>query len=164
MMWQFDLASWRCIGFDGAGAEVFGQDGQEEPAFAQGYGAASQDAGWGAGHRQMAQMDKDGGRWEGCPNTSRRIEMSGAAAGKIDVRRRAVSARVISMKLTAIIYPDSETDWLVAECPEIGTASQGRTEEEALANLREATDLYLESFPHALKKQAAIRTFELAHG
>jgi predicted RNase H-like HicB family nuclease len=68
------------------------------------------------------------------------------------------------MKLTAIIYPDSETDWLVAECPEIGTASQGRTEEEALANLQEATDLYLESFPNAVKKQAAIHTFELAHG
>ena len=67
------------------------------------------------------------------------------------------------MKLTAIIYPDSDTDWLVAECPEIGTASQGHTEEEALANLREATDLYLESFPHTLKKAAAIRTFELAN-
>ncbi len=68
------------------------------------------------------------------------------------------------MKLTAIIYPDSETDWLVAECPEIGTASQGHTEEEALANLQEATDLYLESFPHAVKKPATIHTFELAHG
>ena len=67
------------------------------------------------------------------------------------------------MKLTAVIYPDSETDWLVAECPEIGTASQGKTEEEALANLREATELYLESFPHALKKPSAIRSFELAH-
>jgi predicted RNase H-like HicB family nuclease len=67
------------------------------------------------------------------------------------------------MKLTAVIYPDSETDWLVAECPEIGTASQGKTEEEALANLREATELYLESFPHALKKSSAIRSFELAH-
>jgi predicted RNase H-like HicB family nuclease len=42
------------------------------------------------------------------------------------------------MKLTAVIYPDSETDWLVAECPEIGTASQGHTEEEALATLRSA--------------------------
>jgi len=50
------------------------------------------------------------------------------------------------MKLTAIIYPDPETDWLVAECPEIGMASQGKTEEEALGNLREATELYLESF------------------
>ena len=68
------------------------------------------------------------------------------------------------MKLTAIIYPDSETDWLVAECPEIGTASQGHTEEEALANLQEATDLYLESFPQTVKTPAAIRTFELAHG
>ena len=67
------------------------------------------------------------------------------------------------MKLTAIIYPDSETDWLVAECPEIGTASQGHTEEEALANLREATELYLESFPQAFKKPAAVRTFKLAH-
>jgi predicted RNase H-like HicB family nuclease len=66
------------------------------------------------------------------------------------------------MNLTAIIYPDSETDWLVAECPEIGTASQGHTEDEALANLREATALYLESFPHAVAKAAAVRTFELA--
>jgi len=41
----------------------------------------------------------------------------------------------------------------VAECPEIGTASQGRTEEEALANLREATGLYLESFPQASRSQ-----------
>ena len=68
------------------------------------------------------------------------------------------------MKLTAIIYPDLETDLLVAECPEIGTASQGHTEDEALANLREATDLYLEAFPQTLKKSAAIRTFELVHG
>ena len=51
------------------------------------------------------------------------------------------------MTLTAIIYPDSDSEWLVAECPEIGTASQGKTEDEALANLREATELYLESFP-----------------
>jgi predicted RNase H-like HicB family nuclease len=68
------------------------------------------------------------------------------------------------MKLTAIIFPDSEADWLVAECPEIGTARQGRTEDEALANLQEATDLYLESVPQTLKKPTAIRTFEWAHG
>ncbi len=66
------------------------------------------------------------------------------------------------MKLTAVIYSDSETDLLVAECPEIGTASQGRNEDEALSNLREATELYLESFPRAVGKPAAIRTFELA--
>jgi predicted RNase H-like HicB family nuclease len=68
------------------------------------------------------------------------------------------------MKFTAVIYSDSETDLFVAECPEIGTASQGYTEEEAFTNLQEATDLYLESFPQTLKKPAAIRTFELTHG
>jgi predicted RNase H-like HicB family nuclease len=68
------------------------------------------------------------------------------------------------MKLTAIIYPDSETDRLVTECPEIGTASHGHTEAEALANLQKAPSLYLESFPQAIRKAAAIHTFELANG
>jgi predicted RNase H-like HicB family nuclease len=68
------------------------------------------------------------------------------------------------MKLTAIIYPDSDTGLLVAECPEIGTASQGHTEAEALAYLQEATELYLESFLQAVTKPATIHTFELAHG
>jgi predicted RNase H-like HicB family nuclease len=42
-----------------------------------------------------------------------------------------------------------EADLYVAECPEVGTASQGYTVEEAIANLREATELYLEEFPLA---------------
>ncbi len=46
---------------------------------------------------------------------------------------------------TAIVY--WEEDVYVAECPDIGTASQGDTIEEALANLKEATELYLEEFP-----------------
>ena len=71
--------------------------------------------------------------------------------------------QITCMKLTAVIYPDSETDWLGAECPEIDTASQGKTEEEALANVREATELYLESFPQALKKPATVRTFDLVY-
>ncbi len=47
--------------------------------------------------------------------------------------------------LTAIIH--REDDLYVAECPEIGTVDQGATVEEALANLKEATRLYLEEFP-----------------
>ncbi len=35
----------------------------------------------------------------------------------------------------------------VAECPEVGTFSQGRTIEQAVNNLKEATELYLEEFP-----------------
>ncbi|MCI4455026.1 MAG: type II toxin-antitoxin system HicB family antitoxin, partial [Thermodesulfobacterium sp.] len=43
---------------------------------------------------------------------------------------------------TAVIY--KEGDIYVAECPEVGTVSQGYTIEEAIANLKEATELYLE--------------------
>jgi predicted RNase H-like HicB family nuclease len=46
---------------------------------------------------------------------------------------------------TAVIH--KEDDFYVAECPEVGTASQGHTLEEAIANLKEATELYLEDFP-----------------
>ncbi len=46
---------------------------------------------------------------------------------------------------TAVL--DREGDWFVAECPEVGTVSQGGTIDEALANLKEATELYLEEFP-----------------
>gem|GEM_PF-1776999 len=66
------------------------------------------------------------------------------------------------MKLTAIIYSDSETNLLAAECVEMGTTSQRQTDGEALANLQEATHLYLESFPETRRRQAAIHTFELA--
>ena len=37
-----------------------------------------------------------------------------------------------------------EDDLYVAECPEVGTVSQGYTIQEAIAHLREATELYLE--------------------
>jgi predicted RNase H-like HicB family nuclease len=47
--------------------------------------------------------------------------------------------------LTAILH--KEEDLYVAECPEVGTVSQGYTVEEAVANLKEATELYLEEFP-----------------
>mgnify|MGYP000866509966 CR=1 FL=1 len=52
---------------------------------------------------------------------------------------------------TAVLY--REEDMYVAECPEVGTVSQGRTVEEAVANLKEATELYLEEAPH-LRREA----------
>lgn len=45
---------------------------------------------------------------------------------------------------SAVIY--WEEDVYVAECPGVGTASQGETIEEAINNLKEATELYLEEF------------------
>ena len=46
---------------------------------------------------------------------------------------------------TAVIH--KEDDLYVADCPEVGTVSQGQTVEEDIANLKEATELYLEEFP-----------------
>jgi predicted RNase H-like HicB family nuclease len=45
-------------------------------------------------------------------------------------------------KVTASIVRDG--DWYVAQCLEIDVASQGKTAEEALANLREAVELHFE--------------------
>jgi len=45
---------------------------------------------------------------------------------------------------TAII--EKEEDMYIAKCSETGTISQGNTIEEALSNLKEATELYLEEF------------------
>jgi len=39
-----------------------------------------------------------------------------------------------------------EERWYVAHCVELGVVSQGKTIEEAKANLQEAVELYLESF------------------
>jgi predicted RNase H-like HicB family nuclease len=47
-------------------------------------------------------------------------------------------------RLTAIIYPGESGRWLVAFNPETGTTSQGRTVEQAVQNLKDATELYLE--------------------
>lgn len=50
------------------------------------------------------------------------------------------------MKLTATLKP-AEEGGFVAVNPDTGTTTQGESVEEALANLREATSLYLEEFP-----------------
>jgi predicted RNase H-like HicB family nuclease len=46
---------------------------------------------------------------------------------------------------TAVLH--REGNLYVAECPEVGTVSQGYSIEEAVINLKEATELYLEEFP-----------------
>jgi predicted RNase H-like HicB family nuclease len=50
------------------------------------------------------------------------------------------------MDLTAVLTP-AEDGGFIALNPETGTTTQGETIEEAVANLREATSLYLEEFP-----------------
>lgn len=60
---------------------------------------------------------------------------------------------------TAVLH--KEDDMYVAECPEVGTASQGKTIDEAVFNLKEATELYLEEFPIKEKRRTWVTTFEV---
>jgi predicted RNase H-like HicB family nuclease len=60
---------------------------------------------------------------------------------------------------TAILH--KERDLFVADCPEVGTASQGATIDEALRNLQEATELYLEEFPLQPTEPPVVTTFKV---
>ena len=60
---------------------------------------------------------------------------------------------------TAILHKEGKL--YVAECSETGTASQGKTVEEAVANLQEATELYLEEFPLNSVSHPILTTFEV---
>lgn len=62
---------------------------------------------------------------------------------------------------TAVLF--REDDLYVAECPEVGTVSQGYTIEEAVANLKEATELYLEEFPLRQTSRPLMTTFEASY-
>lgn len=52
-----------------------------------------------------------------------------------------------------------EADWYVSLCLEVDVASQGRTEEEALANLKEALELHFE--PPQATRPPMVRTVEV---
>jgi predicted RNase H-like HicB family nuclease len=60
---------------------------------------------------------------------------------------------------TAILH--REGDLYVAECPEVGTVSQGSSLDEAVANLKEATELFLEEFPLPDGERSLLTTFEV---
>lgn len=61
---------------------------------------------------------------------------------------------------SAVVH--KEDDLYVAECPEVGTVSQGETIEEAVKNLQEATELYLEEFPMKQTYRPILTTFEVS--
>ena len=65
------------------------------------------------------------------------------------------------MLLTAVLIP-AEEGGFTALNPETGTTSQGESVEEAVANLRDATELYLEEFPLKTSGQPLVTTFQVA--
>jgi predicted RNase H-like HicB family nuclease len=65
------------------------------------------------------------------------------------------------MELSAVLTPAPEGGY-VAFNPETGTSTQGETVEEALSNLIEATELYLEEFPLTSSVRPLLTTFHVA--
>ena len=63
----------------------------------------------------------------------------------------------MKQKFTASIW--QEDDWCVAQCVEVDVASQGKTEDEALENLRNALELHFTPPIATLAPQ--IRAFEI---
>ena len=55
-----------------------------------------------------------------------------------------------------------EGDWFVSQCLEVDVASQGATEEEAIANLKEALELYFEE--PLSTRPPKVRTIEVEVG
>ena len=69
---------------------------------------------------------------------------------------------MVARTFTAVVH--QEDDLFVAECPEVGTVSQGPSLDEAIANLREATELYVEEFGSPKPSRPLITTFDVAVG
>ena len=65
------------------------------------------------------------------------------------------------MTLTAVLTPDPEGGY-VALNPETGTTTEGESVAEALANLKEATELYLEEFGSVFGARPLLTTFEVS--
>jgi len=68
----------------------------------------------------------------------------------------------VKLKLSAAVH--REGAWFVSWCPELDVASQGRTVEEAISNLREAVELYLEGQEAELPQEPfLLTTIEVEH-
>ncbi|MDD2481724.1 MAG: type II toxin-antitoxin system HicB family antitoxin [Lutispora sp.] len=67
----------------------------------------------------------------------------------------------MSIKVTVLVQ--KEDNWYVAKCIDNNVASQGKTIEESLTNLKEALELYYENEkPETMNVQTFITTMEVA--
>ena len=73
-----------------------------------------------------------------------------------------VAAKNIVMKRPFAASVWREGDWYVSQCLEVDVASQGETEAEALANLKEALELHFE--PPQATRPTQLRTIEVEVG
>ncbi len=66
------------------------------------------------------------------------------------------------MKIKYNVIIQKEENWYVAKCIENNLASQGKTIEESLKNLKEAIELYYETEEPIEPKEVLITTVEVA--
>ncbi len=67
------------------------------------------------------------------------------------------------MRIKVTVLVQKEENWYVAKCIENSVASQGKTIEESLSNLKEALELYYENEkPETSHGQSFITTMEVA--
>ena len=68
--------------------------------------------------------------------------------------QRYVLVRMVQRTFTARLRKDEESGYYAARCIELSEViSQGKTEEEALTNLKEALELVLEEYESQAKKE-----------
>lgn len=65
------------------------------------------------------------------------------------------------MSVKCTVFIQKEEEWYVAKCIENSVASQGKTIEEAMKNLKEALELYYEDEPPTMPKETYITTMEV---
>ena len=67
----------------------------------------------------------------------------------------------MSCKFTVVIQKDE--DWYVSKCIENGVASQGKTIEDSISNIKEAIELFYENTkPDIILSPSFITTLEVA--
>lgn len=78
----------------------------------------------------------------------------------IQYNYRAERSEYMSIKYNVIIQ--KEENWYVAKCLDNNIASQGKTIEEAMENLKEALELYMQDEKPVQPKEIFITTLEVA--
>ena len=66
------------------------------------------------------------------------------------------------MNIRYNVIIQKEENWYVAKCLDNNVASQGKTIEEAMSNLKEALELYLQDDNTVIPKEIFITTLEVA--
>lgn len=87
----------------------------------------------------MIARGRDVGGWPGSEKAG-----VGLACGPLARSADGYPGSVPEMPRTLTAALHQEEDWFIAQCLEVDVASQGHTIDEALANLAEAVELYLE--------------------